>query len=426
MAELDRTLAPEFRGIERIPLLAPVEAKLDNGIPVYLLDVGTQDVVKIELWSNAGSVFGEEGYLAAACAKLMPEGTTSKSAEEIANGFDHYGAHLESKSDKEHLQVALFTMNRFLEPTFDSFVDVVMNANFPEEEVRVYAEKQRQQIQLGLEKVGTLATRAFTANLFGKGHEFGKVVQPNDLSNLQTNQLKAHHQNVFLPRISRIVVSGKIPESLLVKLNAAFGKLDVDTVASSPFEFPSDISETAVHVEKEGAVQNAIKIGRPMFNRLHEDFIGMQVLSTVLGGYFGSRLMSNIREDKGYTYGIGCSMQSFKDSGYFVISTEVGSGVCSDALKEIYFELDRLCNEPIPEEELNLVKNYIMGVQLKSTDGPFALASKWNSLINFGLDSADHEKRIDEILAMDSGRLQDIANKYLKKEMLLEVVAGKV
>ncbi|MFT4680378.1 MAG: zinc protease [Flavobacteriales bacterium] len=423
---LDRTLTPEFGAIDKIELQQPEKTALSNGIPIFLLEAGTQDVLKIEIWSRSGSIYGSEGPVAEATSTLMSEGTSSRTAEEIANSFDQYGAHFESNSDKENCKVALYTLGQFLEPTLKSFADVVLNPTFPESEVKVYADKRKQQIELSLEQVGTLASRAFTENLFGKGHPYGKAVQPENLQNLTSAQLTAHHQNKFLPSVQRIICAGKMPTSLMSDLEAAFGGIEIQNSENLKTEFPDSISDRCIRIEKKGAVQNAIKIGRPMFNRLHPDYVGMQILSTALGGYFGSRLMSNIREDKGYTYGIGSSLQSFQESGYFVISTEVGSDVCEAALKEIYSELERLRTEPISEDEMGLVKNYIMGAQLKSVDGPFSLSSKWNGLINFGLTESDYQAFIQEILDITPERLQTLAKTYLEKEMLMEVVAGKI
>ena len=423
---LDRTLTPEFGTIDKIDLQAPKKTALSNGIPVYLLDAGTQDVVKIEIWSKSGSVYGIERPVAEATSSLMSEGTVNRSAEEIANSFDHFGAHFESNSDKENCKVALYTLNQFLEPTLKSFADVLLNPTFPEEEVTVYAEKRRQQIELSLEEVGSLSTRAFTENLFGKDHVYGRTIEPEELEKLTSEKLKNHHQTKFLPSIQRIICSGKIPEGLISELEAEFGGIQIVKFENLCTEFPESISEKSIRIEKKGAVQNAIKIGRPMFSRHHPDYVGMQILCTALGGYFGSRLMSNIREDKGYTYGIGASIQSFQQSGFFLISTEVGSDVCHSALKEIYFEIERLRNEPIPEDELNLVKNYIMGAQLKSVDGAFSLSSKWNGLINFGLTEKDYQQFITEILEVSSDRIQQLANAHLQKKMLMEIVAGKI
>ncbi|TNF32102.1 MAG: insulinase family protein, partial [Bacteroidetes bacterium] len=170
--------------------------------------------------------------------------------------------------------------------------------------------------------------------------------------------------------------------------------------------------------------QNAIKIGRVLFSRTHPDYIGMQILSTVLGGYFGSRLMANIREDKGYTYGIRAGMVSLEHSGYFSISTEVGADVCKAALEEIYLEIEKLRKQLIPTGELELVKNYMLGSVLKSLDGPFQISDKWRGYLQYGLGMEAHHDLIHQIRTITSERLLELANTYLQRNQLVQVTAG--
>jgi predicted Zn-dependent peptidase len=189
---------------------------------------------------------------------------------------------------------------------------------------------------------------------------------------------------------------------------------------------PAAVSDTQrVHtIEKEGAVQSAIRIGRVLFNKTHPDYLGMQVLNAVLGGYFGSRLMANIREDKGYTYGIGSGLVSMFGGGYFVISTEVGVEVTNAALKEIYYEIDKLQHELVGEDELELVRNYLIGVFLRSTDGPFAIGDRLKGIVGYGLGYEYYERYVETIRTITPEQLRDLANKYLKKEDLIELVVG--
>ena len=178
-------------------------------------------------------------------------------------------------------------------------------------------------------------------------------------------------------------------------------------------------------MEKKDALQSAIKMGKMLFTKPHEDYLGMLVLNTVFGGYFGSRLMANIREDKGYTYGIGSAVVSFTKAGYFTISTEVGAEVTKDALKEIYFELNKIQTELISDSELALVRNYMLGTFLRSIDGPFALADRFKGIYFHGLGYDYYERYVETIKSITPKQLQDLANKYLKKEEMIELVVGK-
>jgi predicted Zn-dependent peptidase len=181
--------------------------------------------------------------------------------------------------------------------------------------------------------------------------------------------------------------------------------------------------EHLVHMDE--ALQSAIRVGKILFNKTHKDFQPLQILNTVFGGYFGSRLMSNIREDKGYTYGIGSGIVSLQNGGYFFISTEVGVDVCANALHEIYFEMDRLREELITKDELQLVKNYLLGTFLRSVDGPFAMAERFKGILQYNLGYDYFDKYIATIKAVSASELRDLANKYFDKNSMIELVVGK-
>jgi predicted Zn-dependent peptidase len=148
----------------------------------------------------------------------------------------------------------------------------------------------------------------------------------------------------------------------------------------------------------------------------------MIVLNTILGGYFGSRLMSNIREDKGYTYGIHSYMYNQVNQSAYLITTEAGKDVCEAAIKEIYYEMDVLKNELVDAEELELVKNYLLGTILGDLDGAFQIMQRWKSLILNGFTKERFNKNIDLYKHITPEQLQALANKYYQQENFYELV----
>jgi zinc protease len=422
---LDRTLVPATSSIDSVPFMEPEKRQLSNGVCAYLLATGTQDVVKIDLWFNIGSVDGNQPNQTSSVVDLLREGTHQFSAKAIAEKLDGYGAYLETNTYKERSSVSLYCLSKFAEELVPLLAEIILKPSFPQNEVSNYGSKNAQNLRTELEKVGTLARRAFSSHLFGPAHAYGQISDIADWEALDRQQIADHHKDNFLPSFNRIMISGKIPGTLIDLLDREFGALTV-VESGQNVAFPTERETDLIQIEKEGVVQNAIKMGRPLFNRMNKDYVGMQVLTTILGGYFGSRLMSNIREDKGYTYGINAGLQTLNDSGYFMISTEVGSDVCAATLTEIDIELHRLCNELVDTEELNLVVNYLMGQQLKSVDGPFALASKWNGMLNFGISKDDHAKQIRQILNITPSHLMELANQYLRPEKMMTVIAGKI
>lgn len=420
---LDRTIQPGFGKIERIDLMEPKLRHLENGIPVFSIDAGEQEVLKVELVFDSGTASSDKLLVASTTVKLLTEGTEQRSAQEIAEAVDFYGAHLQTEIGHDDGSLTLYTLSKHLKNTIGTLAETYTEANFPDREVETYLLKHKQELLVNEEKVGYLSAREFGTALFGEGHPYGRSAFASDYDAVTRNDLVDFHQTNLQGRIKYIFLAGKLGADTHNLLNTHFGKGPRIEIPTTEVSVASQSGRT-FHIEKAGAVQNAIKIGRVLFNRTHSDYIGMQILSTVLGGYFGSRLMDNIREDKGYTYGIRAGMVSLQHSGYFTIATEVGADVCTPALTEIYREIERLRKELIPTHELELVRNYMLGSVLKSIDGPFHVSEKWKGYIQYGLGMEAHHDLVHQIRTITAERLRELANKYLQQGDLVQVTAG--
>ena len=179
-----------------------------------------------------------------------------------------------------------------------------------------------------------------------------------------------------------------------------------------------------MHVTMPGAVQSAIRVGKQLLNRTHPAYHQLKITNALLGGFFGSRLMQNIRQDKGYTYGIGSGLVSLVRSGYFFISTQVGVDVRQAALDEIYAELKALRTQPAGKQELEMLRNYLSGNYLRQFDGPFAQAARYKELLVFGLDMSHHQDFLRALKDITSGDIMETAARYLREEEMMEVVVG--
>jgi predicted Zn-dependent peptidase len=165
-------------------------------------------------------------------------------------------------------------------------------------------------------------------------------------------------------------------------------------------------------------------MGRLLFTRAHEDFIPMQVLSTTLGGYFGSRLMQNLRERNGFTYGVFSAMVNFQNTGYLAIATQVGTDVTEQALEQIAIEIDTLRNELVSEQELSLVKNIMAGEMMRILDGPFGIADVTTENILCGFDNSHIADNLSRIRTTTPEEIRSLAQKYLDPNDIVTVVAG--
>lgn len=220
-----------------------------------------------------------------------------------------------------------------------------------------------------------------------------------------------------------VVCSGRIGDHELKAVAELAGRIPRGA-AEAPPAFPAPETTHTAFVEYPGAVQSSLRIGRLLFPRTHPDFLGMQVVATALGGYFGSRLMQNLREEHGYTYGVVSAMVNFEREGYFAIAAQVGADVTQEALREIYAEIERLGAEPMPEAELELVKNMMTGEMMRILDGPFGIADVTIENILCGCDNTVIGSNIRRIREMTPAGVQQLARKYLRREDLVTVVAG--
>lgn len=422
---LDRSTAPSFKEVKEVEFIKTKKQLLRNGIPLFVLNAGEQELVRIEF------VFGNVEWdinkplLANTVNAMLNDGTTKMTGAQIADTLDFYGAFFQTEHGLDQSVVTLYTLNKHVESTLIILKDVLTNSIFPEKDLETYKANNKQKLKVNLEKNDFLARREFNNVVFGD-NVYGYKYTEKDFDSINHKDLRAFFAKAYHPQNCAIFLSGKVEEKLINTVENLFG----DWTSTATFE-PNEIilspkADKYHLIEKSNALQSAIKLGIPSINRNHPDFAGLQVLNTVFGGYFGSRLMTNIREDKGYTYGINSGNATLQQGGYFVIASEVGTDVCQKTINEIEFEINRIKTELIPDEELKLVKNYLMGSLLGSLENAFSHADKYKNIYFYGLDYDYFDNYINTINTIDAISLMELANKYWKYDEFYKVIVGKV
>ncbi len=413
--------------IEEIPFIKPVEATLTNGLPVYLLEGGTEDILKIELVFFAGSYFQPSPLVCFSMVNLLKSGTMGRTAGQISETLDLYGTYLQEDAQKDIASLGVFVLNKHLEPVLDLFQEMVKAPVFPEDEMRTFLKNQKHRHLVNNQKVQYLARTYFNELLYGPEHPYGYRLQVSDFDQVERQRLVDFHKEHIHPGNAFCLVSGRLPENILELLEKKLGQADwpAGKVGSPPHYVSGTASEKKVLVEKPGALQSAVRVGRRLFNRTHPDYHRLMITNALLGGFFGSRLMQNIRQDKGYTYGIGSGLVSLLRDGYFFISTEVGVDVCQKALDQVYLELNRLRTTPATEDELQTLKSYLYGQFLRSFDGPFSRAERFKEIRAFQMDMSHYQGFLSELKGINSGQVMQTAGKYLHEDSMIELVVGK-
>lgn len=422
---VNRLIQPPIQQVGDLHVLQAEKHNLDNGIPVFMINAGMQDLVKVEIQFNSPVNTPGKFLLPIAVSRMLAEGTSRHNAQEIADLFDYYGAFYGTDETPDTNSIYLFSLNKHLANLLPTLHEVLTSPEFPEKELFIFIQNNRQRLSIAEEKVSVLARNAFHEMLFGVRHPYGHHSTVHEYEALNREEMQAFHRLHYANANFEIILSGKVGTDTLKLVNQQFGDLSFSRTSIRE-EFPQaeECKVRKQRINKENTIQSAIRVGRRIINRTHPDYPGLAVLNCILGGYFGSRLMSNIREDKGYTYGIGSGVTSMRNAGYFFISTEVGGAVTEDALREIYYEIKRLREEEVPQEELEIVKNYLLGNFLKGIDSAFHLADRFKSIHLHGLGYDYFRHYIQTIRTISPKEIIVLANRYFQEDDLLEMVVG--
>ncbi len=422
---------PEIRTVEKLNLIHPEKMQLSNGIPLVVIDAGTEPVCRIDFVFEAGSRYQEKLFQASLTNQMIPEGIKELTGGEIAEQFEFYGSFFNVSADRDEADLTIHTLEKYLEPVLALTRKVLFEANFPEEELEIIKANRIQSMKVDEQRVESQARKHFNQAAFGESHPYGVIGEAVDVSLIRSRDLSDFHRVAYGPRNCRILATGPNPSTYIPLLEKFFGSgwdnagnQGGHMVSVIPPVNPSGVRD--IRVPMNGAVQTAIRIGCPLFGREHSDFQDLTIVNTILGGYFGSRLMSNIRENKGYTYGISSHVAALRDTGFFVIGATVRADVWEDAIVECNREMTILGEQLIPESELIRVKNYLIGQLQRSIDGPFQLADQYRPLWMNNLDFnylSDFMLRVNHITAAE---ISSLSRKYFHPESMITVAAGPI
>lgn len=424
----NRTIAPPIKNPVDFKLVLPPYQKhvLSNGVEVYALDMGGEDTMQISWVFYAGNWYEDKHVVSSATNYLLKNGTSTKSAFDINEHFEYYGAYLTRACYQETSEVVLSCLSKHIHELLPAVTELFTDAVFPEEELEIYKKNAQQRLKVNLLKSEFVAGRLIDAYLFGENHPYGRSYNLEDYAALQRDELMAYYDKYYRHGRCVIFVAGKLPKDIIAQLETNFGKLplrahnkDVSLI-KHPVE-PAAQKKYEVINDPDG-VQASIRLVRPFPNRHHPDFQKALVLNNLLGGFFGSRLMANIREDKGYTYGIYSYILNYISDSGWMITTEAGRDVSKATVEEVYKEMELLREEPVDEEELQMTQNFMIGSILGDLDGPFQVIGRWKNIILNNLDESYFYNGIRSIQSITAEEVQELANKYLQPDSFYELV----
>lgn len=425
---VNRSTPPEIRPLGEFQIARPERMQMKNGMPLNVIRAGSQEVVRMDILIGGGQCHQQQPLQAMFTNRMLREGTALYTSAQIAEKLDYYGAWLELSSSLNCGFITLYSLNKYFPRVLEIVADMLMNPLFPEKELDIIREVNKQQFLVNRTRVEVISRKHFNRSLFGENHPFGRYAEEEDYGRITPEVLQSFYRTYYHSSNCSVYVSGKVTPDIIRCIEDQIGNAPWGNTCEKPLlQMPEPCGAMKKHlfIEREDALQSSLKMGAFVMDRLHPDFLKCRVMVTLFGGYFGSRLMSNIREDKGYTYGIGAGVINYPGSSILAISTEADNRYVEAIISEVYSEMDRLCNEQPSQEELDMVKNYMLGDLSRSYEGPFSLSDAWIYVETAGVDDEFFVRSMDTIRNITCEEIRTLAQKYLCKENIIEVVAGK-
>lgn len=418
---LDRTIAPAFVAPQIFELPEPEIVHLANGSRFFFLNAGDQPVIKLEFIFRAGSWFESTPGIAFFTGKMLSEGTTSYTSKTIAEALDQYGAFVEINPGFDYTNVSIHIPTQHFEKIESILKEILFQPTFPDHEFELMKQIQIQQLKVNEQKNSFVATRLFRSNLYGN-FPYGNVMTEDTINRISAEDLRNHFEQWIKGKYD-LFLTGKFDANLQHRIVNLFDK---NLIPINGFERKA--TQTAPHFEqydeREESLQSSIFMGKRCINKDHISYCKVLLLNEVFGGYFGSRLMQNIREDKGYTYGISSHLVTLKNDAYFVINSDVKKEFKQQTVDEINYEINRLKSELVSDDELYLVKNYLKGSILNTLTTPFSLTEKLKNIYFYDLEGDFYNMVFEQIDQTSSEDLLALANELLFDQALSSVIVG--
>lgn len=409
---LHRDIPPFFTTDFKVSLEPIEKVILSNKKEINVLRSQTIEVFRLELIYPVGLLNAPDLQTGHFLTRLMALGTQSRSALEIAEDFEKLGGFFDINLGNFKTTFTLHGMSKYFEQYLPVLLDVIYNSSFSQSEIDIQKKQAEQSFLINSKKTAFIANREFREVIYGSDSLMGQTLNLEQIELLKRENLSSFHAAAFGSSDFEIYLCGNVSDDHLKSLEKNLGSISTSGKMLSPV-FPEKRDAENRTVTLEDSVQSTLIIGKRLFSRKHLDFHKFLVTNTILGGYFGSRLMKNIREEKGLTYGISSSLSSNLVDGVFSVRADLNKEKLDEAIVEIDKEISRLKVEEVGDSELTTVKNYIKGNILSGTNTIFDIMDKHKAIAMEGLAPDFYKTLSEKIDAVTPQDIMDMANTHL-------------
>lgn len=420
-----RARAPEAGPAPAFNLGEYEEVALDNGLKVIIVENHKLPVVSYQLFVDKGLVYeGDKTGVASIAGQMLRTGTKTRTKAEIDEDIDFIAASFNTSSS------GLFasSLKKHSEKLLEIATDVLYHPSFPESEFDRIIQTTKSGLAFQKSDPNSISSNVGNALLYGLDHPYGEFTTEESVESITLDDVKEYYQNYYFPNEAYLIIVGDITrDEAEAQAKKYFGKWEPkpDFEKYTPPAVPELEGNTVRFVNRSGAVQSVVSVAQPVqFLPTAEDRMAASVMNTILGGYFGSRLNKNIREDKGYTYGVGASLSPDRHISEFSISASVRNEVTDSTITEILHEIGKMRNEEIPESELQLVKNVLTGQFARGLEDPRTIAQYALNIARYGLPKDYYKTYLERLNQVTTAEIREAANKYIDPERLQIFVVG--
>jgi predicted Zn-dependent peptidase len=423
---VNRKLGPVSHKIDSL-IIPEVEIYTwDNGTKVCEINLGSQDILKIEVVHLAGRSVEDHHLISRATSLLLKDGCGQKTSQQIAEDIDYLGASIKTASNMDFAYTSMYTLTKHAHKVIPLLHEMYDRPTFGEDEIEKFKKLNIQKLKEELTKNEVITYRQITEEIFGREHAYGYNSLEADYLTINRNKILDHFQNYYGTDNRQIILSGKIDDSVRKQIFDFFGK----DLKNAKMHHYQQVIENGngkkIKLYSQNEHQSAIKTGFRLFDRNHADNAGFFILNTIFGGYFGSRLMASIREDLGYTYDIFSSMDQMLYDGCFYVSTEAAPEYVVPLVKEIYHQMDLLKQNKVKNDELGMVKNYLMGNFMNMLDGPMNVSTFAKTMVLTGKHPSEFNHFVQELMAINADDIMGMAQKYFDEDKFIEIIVSPV
>ena len=410
----------------RIP--APFETSLANGLKIIIFEDKRFPLVSFRLAFRIGKIYEAENQtgLSSAVASMLNEGTLNYTSKELAEKIERLGASIGASSGSDNSMVSASVLSFYSAEIIDLMAEMILKPTFPESELNLYKENLIEGLKFQRSQASFLVDEQVSRIIFGE-HPYHKTSPKiKDVENISREKLISLHKRNYIPNIATLIIVGDVErKSLLKQIEEKFGGWQKGSFEEKQFpSLPERSKRTLTIVDRKGSAQANIVLANPAINRTHPDYFAVLMMNQILGAGASSRLFMNLREEKSYTYGAYSSFDMRRLAGAFEASSEVRTAVTGESLHEFFYELDRIQDETVSEDELQDAKNYLTGVFPLRAETQEGLT---NLLVSQQLNDLPEDylqTYRDNVNAVTNEDVNRVANKYVMPEKLAIVIVG--